>query len=289
MNTVKINTVKINTVKWLELKPLAFRERLAQCPVAYLPYGLAEPHGFVAAFGLDTFKAEWLCEQAATVVGGIVAPTQNWHVHESGYHAPWLEGEVGEDNPHLGGLPPYLVYQTLLYQLRAIQNAGFHYAVVLTGHCGGNERDLEVLAQAYQKQFGLKVLALSDVDLVKERYQGDHAGAYELSQLLYIRPELVDMGLLGHHHQELSALCLGADAAEASATKGEAIMTYAAAQLGERVREMLTTTAQLTAHKRISFDDVDNLWQALRSYNWLALRLHPGQKEVSKSSQWWGY
>jgi creatinine amidohydrolase len=65
---------------WSELLPYEFKQRLAECPVVYLPLGLCEPHGQVSAFGLDTIKAEWLCQQAAGQVGGIVAPSMGYPI-----------------------------------------------------------------------------------------------------------------------------------------------------------------------------------------------------------------
>jgi creatinine amidohydrolase len=112
-------------VWWSELYPHEFKTRLADCPVVYLPLGLCEPHGQVSAFGLDTIKAEWLCEQAAIQAGGIVAPSMGYHIYETGYHARWLEDTVGEENPHMSSIPPGIYLSLFLYQLRAFVNAGF--------------------------------------------------------------------------------------------------------------------------------------------------------------------
>ena len=90
------------TTRWAELLPREFLARQQQLPLVYLPLGLCEPHGHAAAFGLDTLKAEWLCEEAARRFGGIVAPTQGYQIHETGYHRPWLAEVVGDVNPHLG-------------------------------------------------------------------------------------------------------------------------------------------------------------------------------------------
>ena len=67
--------------------------------------GVGEPHGHVAPFGLDTIKAGWLCDMAAERLGGIVSPTMAYHVHEVGYHAPWLREVMGGVNPRLAALP----------------------------------------------------------------------------------------------------------------------------------------------------------------------------------------
>ena len=76
------------SVRWAELRPDDFRARRDACPIVYLPIGLCEPHGHIAALGLDLLKAEYFCEQAAQRFGGIVAPAQGYHIHECGFHAP---------------------------------------------------------------------------------------------------------------------------------------------------------------------------------------------------------
>ena len=106
-------------VRWADLHREEFEARLASCPVVYLPLGLCEPHGHVAPFGLDTIKADYLCDEAARCFGGIVAPTMGCHVHETGYHAPWLARVMDGANPRLAGLPPHVVLECFLYQLSA--------------------------------------------------------------------------------------------------------------------------------------------------------------------------
>src|SRR5436305_14805523 len=89
------------SVLWEHLLPEELEGRLAARPVVYLPLGLCEPHGHIAPFGLDTIKARYLCEEAARRFGGIVAPAMAYHIHETGYHAPWLEEVMGGVNPRL--------------------------------------------------------------------------------------------------------------------------------------------------------------------------------------------
>src|SRR5271156_2906182 len=145
-------------VRWAELRPDPFRERLAACPIVYLPIGLCEPHGHVAALGLDLLKAEYYCEEAARRHGGIVAPAQGYHIHECGFHAPWLEEVVGEENPFLAGLPPYVMTYLFLYQLRAFANTGFKAIVAISGHGGGSQKDLRRVASAFTSKTGIPVV-----------------------------------------------------------------------------------------------------------------------------------
>jgi creatinine amidohydrolase/Fe(II)-dependent formamide hydrolase-like protein len=148
-------------VRWAELRPDDFRARRDACPIVYLPIGLCEPHGHIAALGLDLLKAEYFCEQPAQRFGGVVAPAQGYHIHECGFHAPWLAEVVGEENPFLGAIPPH----------------------------------------------------------------GDHAGRYEISQLMDIRPDLVDLSLLDRQFEANSGgrLAVGEDAAESSAAYGHTL------------------------------------------------------------------
>src|SRR5690606_20057484 len=110
-----------------------------------------------------------------------------------GYHAPWRKEVLGEANPHMASIPPDILLHLFLYQLRAFSNAGFKGVIVLSGHSGGNQEDLRMVASSFMEKFSMKVEVRADPELVKDQYEGDHAGKYEISQLMYIRPNLIDM------------------------------------------------------------------------------------------------
>ena len=171
----------LSNVRWSDLRPDDFLRRQSACPIVYMPIGLCEPHGHVAALGLDTLKADYYCEEAAERFGGIVAPTQGYHIHECGFHKPWLDEVVGDTNPLLAGMPPRVVCYHFLYQLRAFANAGFHAVIVVSGHAGGSQKDLRRVAKAFTKSTGIPVAVKTDPEW--GGYEGDHAGAYEISQL----------------------------------------------------------------------------------------------------------
>jgi Creatinine amidohydrolase len=115
-----------------------------------------------------------------------------YHIHETGYHAPWLKEVMGGINPRLGALPPHLVLETLLYQLREFYNAGFGGAVVISGHHGA-QNDLRMIGEAFSASFEFSAFVRTDPELVAGAHIGDHAGQYEISQLLAIRPDLVSL------------------------------------------------------------------------------------------------
>lgn len=276
-------------VKWQELLPDEFLYRQKICPLVFLPMGLCEPHGHIAAFGLDTIKAEYICEAAALQSGGIVAPTQNYHIHETGYHAPWLEEVVGAANPHMASIPPEVLLHLFLYQLRAFSNAGFKGVVVITGHSGGNQEDLRMIASAFMKEFPLKIEIRADPELVKGKYEGDHAGKFEISQLMYIRPDLIDMSKISRHHEDknLGRFALGLDAQEASPGLGKEIMdacVLEASQIAENLKSIIINED----FPHINFQQVENIWKKILSQrkSWSTYNLHQGQKPSGNESQW---
>jgi creatinine amidohydrolase len=259
------------SVAWEELRPAEFIAQRDAMPVVYLPLGLCEPHGHIAPFGLDTIKAEYLVTEAAKRFGGIVAPTVAYHIHETGYHGPWLREVMGEVNPLLAALPPHLVLEGLLYQFRAFRNAGFKAVVAITGH-HANQRDLRLVAEAFSSHYPIEHFVRSDPELVADHYKGDHAGRYELSQLLYIRPDLAAMERAGE--TETSALgrfAQNPDVREASAAEGRSIIEASLETIGEAVAEFRldSSTSPL-----IPMADMEPIWASIaaRRAEWVTLR-----------------
>jgi creatinine amidohydrolase len=248
------------TVRWVELKPAEFLRRLAERPVAYLPMGMVEPHGHAAAFGLDLIKAEYLCDEAAERFGGIVAPSQTYHIHETGFHGTWLSEVVGDVNPRLGGLPPDVVMRSLLFQLRVCGNAGFRAVIVVSGQ-NGAQGDLRLVADEFMKVASIPVVVRSDPELVRDTFPGDHAGRYELSQLLYIRPDLVDMARLDRVSSDpLGRFAQNPDAHEATAEYGRRIIETQIARIGELADQAGLGAPDLPT---LTFDDLEPAWAAV--------------------------
>jgi creatinine amidohydrolase len=263
------------TVRWEELLPREFHTRKSEASLVYLPLGLCEPHGHAAPFGLDTIKAVWLCEESARRTGGIVAPTQGYHIHETGYHRPWLAEVVGDRNPHLGSVPPDVLLRMLLFQLRAFINAGFNRIVVLTGH-HGNQSDLRIVAQEVMDSRPVQIIAVSDPELVLGAYEADHAGRYELSQLLHIRPDLVDLGRLDDvATSPMGRFAQGEDGSQASAELGAAILEQSLAKLQCLIAGTEAHGASVTP---LAIAETNEIWQRIvaRQDDWCTLsERHP--------------
>jgi len=247
-------------VRWTHLLPEEFEARLAARPLVYLPMGMCEPHGHGAAFGLDLLKAEFICERAAERYGGIVAPSQGYHIHETGYHEPWLKVVVGDVNPRMAALPPDVVMRSLLFQLRAFVNTGFRQIVVVTGH-NGAQADLRLVATEFMKVVPIPVTVQSDPELVAGTYPGDHAGRFELSQLMHCFPELVDLDRLDRAADHpLGRFAQGEDADEATAEYGEVLIETMIARVGELADAQLPAVGEPPF---LTFADLEPAWAAV--------------------------
>jgi creatinine amidohydrolase len=264
---------KSEPVAWEYLLPEEFERRLAERPIVYLPLGLCEPHGHIAPFGLDTIKARYLCDEAARRFGGIVAPTMTYQIHETGYHAPWLREVMGDVNPRLAALPPHVVLEAFLYQLRAFRNAGFAAAVVVSGHHGGNQEDLRTVARAFSSAYPFEVFACSDPELVEGHYRGDHAGFYEISQLLAIDPVLIDLRRVGRVASDrLGRFAQNPDAGSATAAEGRKMLDLAIERIGDVVSRFTLAAANSSP---IPMEAIAPLWAEIEAARatWRTLNL----------------
>jgi len=277
----------------LESRPDDFCMRRDLFPIVYLPIGLCEPHGHIAALGLDLLKAEYYCEQAADRFGGVVAPAQGYHIHECGFHAPWLAEVVGEENPLLAAVPPHVMLHLFLYQLRAFALAGFKGVIAVSGHAGGSQNDLRLVANAFTEKTALPVIVKTDPEWIPHLHAGDHAGRYEISQLMDIRPDLVDLSLLDRRFAANSGgrLAVGEDAAESSAAYGHALNEAIIAAIGEAAVGLVKAEVPIVSIDSLSYEAMERIWQLLYSTisNWSSVSPWPTQPTVPASSRWHAY
>lgn len=260
------------SVKWEELFKSDFEERIAQQAIVYLPLGLCEPHGHIAVLGLDTIKANYLCETAALRWGGIVAPVQGYQIHETGYHAAWLNRVVGNANTYMTSMPPAPILYHFLYQLRTFHNAGFKLSFIITGHAGGNQDDLRLAAKLFSKKTDMEIEVFSDPELTDGKYTGDHAGKYEISQLMYLRPELVDMDKITHWEFDKpeTRFAQGEDAANATLDYGRQIINDCLDGIHNIINKHQSNARQ--ERKIMTFETVEEVWQELKRFPWITLQ-----------------
>lgn len=268
-------------VRWEEMLPDELLAAIEKCPICYCAYGLAEPHGPYSALGVDWIKARGILERAAAEHGGVVAPPFAWHVQDRPFF-PWLERQ-GVKQSLCSAIPGDLWLRMSLYQIRAIDARGFHAGILITGHYGGLEGDLRLLCEYYTRRTGspLRLFAGADPELIRvPGYGGDHAGVTETSQMLAIRPDLMDLS------REAKDWPTGRwagcdfpspDGRSPSAEVGEQIVASQVARLGEIQRELLESRKPKPGWQAPSFNDTEALWQRFetltRKYWWCSLTL----------------
>lgn len=257
-------------VRWEEMFPDELEEALRKRPVVYLTYGLCEPHGLYSAVGLDGLKAHLIGCAAAERHGGIVAPPFLWHIHEMGLEAAWADSAIGDRNPWLTSLPPWVFYKSVWFQLRNVAARGFHAAIVLTGHWP-YERDLRRLADIFMRHSPLRIWAGSDAEAHEDGNVSDeHGGRYETSVLWALRPDLVDMSRLEDGMPPEGVMAGGEGARIASRREGARLVEDITNWLGAKAAELLASyePPQEDAERApgidrgaMTFDEAERLWR----------------------------
>lgn len=164
--------------------PDEFANALKKNPTAYLAVGSLEWHGYHNALGLDTLKAWKILQEVAQEVGGIVFPPiylgldlfpdQNPETHENKKY----------DCYHLAETQLHDLIKAYIEQMRLI---GFKKVVLLAGHYP-NLTPLQEMVKSFPE---LKIIVGRECDFINS--DGDHAGKFETSLLMYLYPELVDL------------------------------------------------------------------------------------------------
>lgn len=266
-------------IHWLEMRPAEFFAARDHRPVCYTAFGLAEPHGPYNPLGLDWLKAQGILERAARQHGGIVAPPFAWHITEQP-HFPWLESQ-GIKQTLASSIPADLFLRMVLYQIRAMDARGFRAGILITGHYGGLENDIRLLCEFYTRRTGspLRLYAAADCELIRrEPYHGDHAGVCETSQLLALRPELIDLSRRESPDDPWAGHDFEAPGVERpSAELGEEIVTSQVKRLGEIVGELLSDYVHQEGWAAPNMPETESLWhrfeQSTRKYWWCSLTL----------------
>lgn len=200
-----------------ELRPEQLVQQLERFPVAILPWGAIEWHGPHLPYGLDGLVAEAFCERLATDTGAVMLPTTYLPI-------------TSLPHPHSISIRTEIVRGAWEDLFQGLGSAGFRVVCLVSGHYAqGHELVLTEVAEAASQGGGPLVLAGSPLALMGEPSLLDHAGRWETSQLLAIRPELVKLDALprGRLPPPSQAAVLGEDPRKASAEQGQAIIRRA--------------------------------------------------------------
>ena len=164
-------------------------------PVAFVPLGTYEHHGWHLPIGFDAIKAHALCERVAERTGGAVLPA---FFYGTG------GGYVGYKWTII--LPEEQIRPILQTTLDQLAGFGFKVVVILTGHYPRQQVDMahRLAEEAARRNPGTRYIGLSEPEVTTplpgDKRRGDHAAKYETSIALALNPEWVKMDHLTPDH-----------------------------------------------------------------------------------------
>jgi len=233
-------------VDYEELLPHEFEERLKTRPVGYLPLGTLEWHGVHGALGSDFLQSRCLFRRAARRFGGIVLPPI-WlgpdRITPRDQGADLIGMETADTTtPHrqLSGnlywIPKGFFLMLIESILDQAARAGFK-SIVADGH-GPSRTAWGEMVDAWEEQFGLKLISATRDFPGKWQTQMDHAGLNETSILMAAEPELVDLSLLSEDRSRFPQGVYGEDPRDATAALGEELIEATLVLIGNRLDEL---------------------------------------------------
>lgn len=236
------------SVFYEELAPEEFRERIAECPVGYVPLGTIEWHNEHLPLGTDIIRGRDLFSVIAKEVGGIVFPAlflgPDREREENGvtYYGMDVYEEYLKCPPYpLTKFPGscYHVSDELYREIvravaRQAARAGFRILFGI-GHGPSTTLFAELSDEMYE-ECGIRLLNLRDGTGIR----GDHAAKYETSDIMYLRPDLVHMDRLSKDPDDFPKGVSGEDprtSASADVTKSH--MPVYIENVRQKIREYL--------------------------------------------------
>jgi creatinine amidohydrolase len=165
---------------------------MARHTLLVLPVGAVEQHGPHLPLGTDYLIVEWIAraaaERAAAAIPVLIAPTLPYGA--SHHHLSWGASSLGT-----------WAFLTAISDLvRSLFESGFRRIFLLNGH-GGNDLLLQQVARDSALQHSIHVAAGSYWTIAWDALVGagaaergwlpGHAGTFETSLVLALRPELV--------------------------------------------------------------------------------------------------
>ena len=221
-------------IKFEESRPEAMRAMLIEHPIAYVPMGALEWHGEHNPLGLDGLKAHALCEMAAARTGGVLFPPVFWGAPDT---VPF---------PFTFKFKRSVFKNIVRGTLNDLKGMGFKMIVILTGHYPPSLINLlKKECRGFNKQGGAFAIgAPEQVFATDIDYFGDHAGMWETSIMMALRPELVDVTLLPAGLTTMERMkklgVMGQDPKEkASVEKGKKAIEHIVSGISELVEKVI--------------------------------------------------
>mgnify|MGYP000082528186 CR=1 FL=1 len=219
-----------------ELRPKAIEAILDSCPVALVPWGALEWHSLHAPIGLDSVKAQGICEALAARCGGVVLPAIPMGVNTI---------KPFKGFPHCIDFPATVASRVAEVICRQLVDEGFRIIILFTGHYPPEQ--IEALANgaraAAVDHLEAAIEVWSDLDFLGSDFKADHAGATETSFQMHFAPGSVDLSALPDRELSLDEDGLtGEDPRRASGERGrqqlECVLERASARMEALIRKM---------------------------------------------------
>lgn len=278
-------------VRWERMFPDELEAAYDDFPVAYLAYGLCEPHGPLNAVGNDGIRSHETLILAAHRHGGIVCPPEYWHCHEVGGYAVWGHKQIGNQRTWLTAVPPWIFLKNMCYHIRAMDALRFKATVIFSGHSGPHRKDVPVIIETMQKHVDTQIdWFVSSGTNADHFHDGDgtggHAGRGETSQLWAVAPDCVDLSRMPGPDAPGPFFAMGRFNDRASRQVGEAMTEDVIERIGVKARELIAKYS-LSREKPLTFGDIEQIWAdeiqpKLKDF----ASLQQGDEAPPEDSQW---
>lgn len=200
--------------RYSELRPEQINLIREQSDIAFVPWGALEWHCQHAPIGLDSIKAEGICQAIAQRMGGVVLPAISMGVNTI---------KPFKGFPHSIDFSGELVAEVAAAFCSQLADEGFRIVVLLTGHYPPEHlAALEAGACKARKAYqDIDFVVWADNELMGKAYRGDHAGATETSFQLLFDSSNVDLTSLPDRALTLDGDgVMGEDPRDASEERG---------------------------------------------------------------------
>lgn len=172
---------------WLhEMRWPDVQQYLNKKNVILLPIGSTEQHGKHGPLGTDSFVAIRLAEDAAKQTETVSAPPLyfGWSPHHL-----VLPGTIS--------IEPAVLESLVFQMIKSLSTHGFKNFIIINGHRITNLPWMQITAEKAQSELGVRVVIFDPAYMSREIASDlgfgpiGHAEEAEISQMLYIHPELV--------------------------------------------------------------------------------------------------
>ncbi|MCZ6676402.1 MAG: creatininase family protein [Candidatus Poribacteria bacterium] len=281
-------------VRWERMFPDELEAAFQQCPLAYLPYGLCEPHGPQNTLGMDALRAHAASCLAAAAHGGIVAPPFYWHIHEHGGYGTWAHRRVGDARPWLTAIPSWMFFKNMFYHIRAVDALGFHGAILFSGHSGPHHADVPKFLDMLQSHVDVRLFCIIGAGAPESRFpddkgMGGHAGRGETSLLWATDADCVDLSRMPASDAPGPHFAMGDEVETSSRRAGEQMVADLVQLMGAKSKQLLEDYAKSQPKRApLTFERVEAIWEAeIRPQLKTFASMQSGTESPPEDSRWY--